>query len=128
MVLLLSGGIPVTVEAKLCNCLGIAQTIEAVVQRPLIWAAGGHGEIDQVIALDRIAAAIRKNEFHAVINDLLRTRDIIAECQADGRNLCCDPIAGQFAGWDFFLRRNGQLCCRPIGRIDAILVSHDYKR
>ena len=60
VVFLLSRGIPMTLEAKLRDCLGIAQTIEAVVQRPLIRAAGGHSKIDQVIALDRIDAAVRK--------------------------------------------------------------------
>ena len=60
VVFLLSGGIPMTLQVKLHDHLCITQTVEAVVQRPLIRAAGGHSEIDQVIALDRIDAAVRK--------------------------------------------------------------------
>ena len=60
VVALLSRCVPVTLDAKLCDGLRIAQTVEAVVQRPLIRAAGSHSEIDQVIALDRIDAAVRK--------------------------------------------------------------------
>ena len=56
VVFLPSGGIPMTLQVKLHDHLCITQTVEAVVQRPLIRAAGGRGKGDRVFSNDHINA------------------------------------------------------------------------